>query len=159
MINFNDSWKKLRHMYCLMPSEFHTKEKAGIGPTTLGVLAHYSNHWGPSGRAVTAWFTLPRSNEVQKTLGTRKWKSILVIVTRTELLLFEMYHNIICVLLLHWTPTHTPVASQTYTIVIMNSVLTLAWLVYLCGSALSTYTVSQITAFHFWHIANCHFGM
>ncbi len=37
------------HMYCPMPSEFHAEEsiraQAGIEPTTLGVLVHYSNQW------------------------------------------------------------------------------------------------------------------
>ncbi len=36
------------HMCCQMPSEFIQRKKiraqAGIEPTTLGVLAHYSNH-------------------------------------------------------------------------------------------------------------------
>ncbi len=33
-------------MYCPMPSELENiRAQAGIEPTTLGVLAHYSNHW------------------------------------------------------------------------------------------------------------------
>ncbi len=46
---FNDSWKKPRPHVLPNAIRIHTKEKiraqAGVEPTTLGVLAHYSNHW------------------------------------------------------------------------------------------------------------------
>ncbi len=46
MINLMTAERNRGHMYCLMPSELHTKEniraQAGIEPTTLGILAHYS---------------------------------------------------------------------------------------------------------------------